>query len=39
MGYPSWMCDMNEFLAEIDAIPVGGGDVTVTACVGSDCEE
>jgi RHS repeat-associated protein len=37
-GYPSWWYSMQGFLDFVNSIPVGGGGyVTVSACVGSDC--
>jgi RHS repeat-associated protein len=36
-GYPSWYYSMLAFLDEIYSIQVGGGSVTVSGCVGSDC--
>ena len=36
-GIPYWYWSLKEFLDEIDSIEVGGGTVTVSGCVGSDC--
>jgi RHS repeat-associated protein len=36
-GYPSWWDSLQGFLDFVNSIPVGGGYVTVSACVGSDC--
>jgi RHS repeat-associated protein len=36
-SYPSWYYSMMAFLDEVYSIEVGEGSVTVSACVGSDC--
>ncbi len=38
-GFPWWYWSLQSFLNDLYAIEVGGGTVTVTACVGSDCAQ